>query len=92
MLSVFHGFVFRLGSFQQIQAELTQPALQRWVGAERAFGDDVLRYSLSGFHLQGLEAMLVQVNRKLKRNKAFDAGRLQGRIVAAVDGIKVLSS
>jgi len=91
-LSVFHGFVFRLGSFQQLQAELTQPALQRWVGAERAFGDDVLRYSLSGFHLQGLEEMLVQVNRKLKRNKAFDAGRVQGRIVAAVDGIEVLSS
>jgi len=91
-LAVFHGFVFRLGSFQQLEAELTQPALQRWVGADRAFGDDVLRYSLSGFHLQGLQDMLVQTNRTLKRNKAFDAGRLQGRIVAAVDGIEVLSS
>ena len=36
--------------------------------------------------------MLVQVNRTLKRNKALDIGRVQGRIVAALDGIEVLSS
>jgi len=46
--------------------------------------DDVLRYSLSGFHLEGLERMLVQVNRTLKRSKALDTGRVQGRIVAAL--------
>jgi len=91
-LAAFHGFAFRLPSFEQLEAELTQPALQQWVGAERAFRDDVLRYSLSGFHLEALERMLVQVNRTLKRNKALDQGRVQGRIVAAVDGIEVLSS
>ena len=91
-LATFHGFVFRLPSFQQMETELAQPALQRWVGADRAFRDDVLRYSLSGFSLSGLEAMLVHVNRTLKRNKAFDTGRVQGRIVAALDGIEVLSS
>jgi len=41
-----------LPSFQQLEAELTQPALQQWIGAGRAFRDDVLRYSLSGFHLE----------------------------------------
>jgi hypothetical protein len=39
-----------------------------------------------------LEAMLADVNRRLKRGKAFDAGRVQGRLVAALDGIEVLSS
>lgn len=91
-LAAFHGFVFRLPSFQQLEAELAQPALQRWIGADRAFRDDVLRYSLSGFSLDGLQSMLVSVNRTLKRNKAFDAGRVRGRIVAALDGIEVLSS
>jgi len=91
-LSTFHGFVFRLPSFQQMEAELAQPALQRWVGADRPFSDDVLRYSLSGFDLEGLERMLVQINRTLKRNKVFDADRLQGRIIAAMDGVEVLSS
>lgn len=91
-LAVFHAFVFRLPSFQQLESELAQPALQCWIGASRAFSDDVLRYSLSGFQLEGLERMLTDVNRTLKRNKVFDADRVQGRIVAALDGIEVLSS
>jgi len=36
--------------------------------------------------------MLVHVHRTLQRNKAFDTGRVQGRSVAALDGIEVLSS
>jgi len=91
-LATFHGFAFRLPSFQQLEAALSQPALQRWIGAHRGFRDDVLRYSLSSFHLENLERMLVQINRTLKRNKALDPGRVQGRIVAALDGIEVLSS
>ena len=91
-LAAFHGFVFRLRSFQQLQAEIAHPAFQNWIGAPRAFQDDVLRYSLCGFSLPPLEAMLVDVNRTLKRNKVFDDGRVQGRIVAALDGIEVLSS
>jgi len=90
--AVFYAFVFRLPSFQQLEAELAQPALRSWLGLERAFGDDVVRYSLCGFDVEGLRQMLVDVNRRLKRNKAFDAGRVQGRIVAALDGIEVLSS
>lgn len=91
-LAAFHGFVFRLRSFQQLEAEISHPAFQNWIGAPRAFRDDVLRYSLCGFSLPPLEAMLVDVNRTLKRNKVFDEGRVQGRIVAALDGIEVLSS
>jgi hypothetical protein len=91
-LATFHSFVFRLPSFQQLESELTQPSLQRWVGADRAFSDDALRYSLSGFHLDGLDQMLTDINRTLKRNKVFDADRVQGCIVAALDGIEVLSS
>lgn len=91
-LAVFHGFVFRLRSFRQLERELAQPALLNWIGAGRAFGDDVLRYSLAGFDLDGLNQILTGVNRTLKRNKAFDAGRVQGHIVAALDGVEVLSS
>lgn len=79
-------------SFQQLKSDLAQPSLQHWVGSDRGFGDDVPRYSLCGFDLTGLEAMLVQSNRTLKRGKAFDEGRVQARIVAALDCIEVLSS
>ena len=91
-LAMFHGFVFRLPSVQQLEADLAEPYLQQWVGVKRAFRDDALRYSLCGFALEPLEQMWVDVNRRLKRNKASDAGRVQGRIVAALDGIEVLSS
>jgi hypothetical protein len=91
-LAVFHAFLFRLPSFRQLEADLAEPSFQRQIGVERAFGDDVLRYSLCGFDLVALQQMLVAVNRRLKRNKAFDDGRVQGRIVAALDGIEVLSS
>lgn len=91
-LALFHGFVFRLPSFQQLDQELNHSYFQHWIGAERAFRDDTLRYSLCGFELASLEAMLVDVNRRLKRSKAFDEGRVQGRLVAALDGIEVLSS
>jgi hypothetical protein len=91
-LALFYGFVFRLSSFQQLEADLAEPSLQRWLGVQEAFGDDVLRYSLCGFDVESLERMLVEVNRRLKRNKALDPGRLQGRRVAALDGIEILSS
>ena len=91
-LALFHSFVFRLPSLQQLDKELSHSYLQQWIGAERSFRDDTLRYSLCGFDLDPLEAMLVDVNRRLKRGKAFDEGRVQGRMVAALDGIEVLSS
>lgn len=91
-LSLFYGFVFRLTSFQQLEADLAQPHMQRWAEAPRAFRDDTLRYSLASFELQALEQMLVGINRRLKRNKAFEPGRVQGRVVAALDGIELLSS
>jgi Transposase DDE domain len=91
-LAVFHSFVFRLPSFQQLHSELAHSHFQRWIGAERPFADDTLRYSLCGFDLDPLEALLVDVNRRLKRSKSFDEGRVQGRLAAALDGIEVLSS
>ena len=91
-LALFHSFVFRLPSFQQLDSELSHSYLQQWIGAERPFHDDVLRYSLCGFNLAPLETMLVDVNRRLKRGKAFDEGQVQGHLVAALDGIEVLSS
>jgi hypothetical protein len=77
-LALFHAFVFRLPSFQRLDSELNHSYLQRWIGAERAFRDDTLRYSLCSFDLQPLEDMLVDVNPRFKRGKVFDEGRVQG--------------
>lgn len=90
--ALFYGFVFRLRSFKELEADLAQPQLRRRIGAPRSFRDDTLRYSLSSFALEPLEQMLVAANRQLKRNKAFEPGRVQGQIVAALDGMEILSS
>ncbi len=90
--ALFYGFVFRLRSFKELEADLAQPQLQQHLGASRPFRDDTLRYSLASFATEPLEQMLVTVNRQLKRNKALDPGRVQGPLVAALDGIEVLSS
>ena len=34
-LALFHAFVFRLPSFQQLDAELSHSHLIQWIGAER---------------------------------------------------------
>lgn len=91
-LAVFHAFAFRLPSFQQLETDLAHSPLSQWIGVQRPFSDDTLRYSLCGFHLEPLEQMLVDVNRRLKRSKALDPGRVQGHLVAALDGIELLSS
>ena len=91
-LALFHALVFRLPSFQQLDTELSHSYLQNWIGAERPFHDDVLRYSLCSFNLEPLEQTLVDIARRLKRRKALDVGRVQGHLVAALDGIEVLSS
>jgi hypothetical protein len=92
LLALFHGFGLRPSSFLQLQADLGQPQLQHCTEAPRAFGDDVLRYGLASFALAPLEQVLVNINRRLKRNKTLDLGRVQDRVVAALDGIEVLSS
>ena len=83
-LALFHAFVFRLPSFQQLDSELGHSYLQHWIGAERAFRDGTLRYSLCSFDLGPLEAMLVDSNRRLKRSKAFDEGRVQTGNISAL--------
>ena len=57
--------------------EVTGPTMYRalGIGMDRAFGDDVFRYSLCSFELQPLEQMLVAINRRLKRKKVFDSGQ-----------------
>src|ERR1035441_10087085 len=45
-LALFYSFAFRLPSFQQLEADLQHSFLPQWIGAERPFRDDTLRYSL----------------------------------------------
>jgi hypothetical protein len=65
---------------------------ERLLAALFGCGSAVLRYSLCSFNLETLEQTLVDTAPRLKRRKALDAGHVQGRRVAALDGIEAVSS
>lgn len=90
--AVFYGFLFRRGSFHQLEADLQDPFLQQWIGLAEPFREGTIRYSYSSFALVPLEEMLVAINQQMKRNKVFSQGLVAGRIVAALDGVEILSS
>jgi len=90
--AVFFAFVFRLPSFHQLEQEMATGFLPHWIGSSQPFSEDTLRYSFSSFELSGLEQMLGAINQQLKRNKVFSQGQIAGRILAALDGIEILSS
>lgn len=90
--AVFYGFLFRRGSFHQLEADLQDPFLQQWSGLAEPFREGTIRYSYSSFALVPLEEMLVAINQQMKRNKVFSQGLVAGRIVAALDGGEILSS
>lgn len=90
--AVFWLFTYRLPSFHQLEAELQQPAFYAAVGARAPFSEDTLRYVCSRLVPESLETVLVRTNQRLKRNKAFDAGQIAGRLVAALDGTELFAS
>jgi len=90
--ALFTGFLLRLPSVHQLEAELRQPAFCAAVGAAAPFSEDTVRYVCSRLAPEPLEALLVRTTQRLKRNKAFAAGQVAGRLVAALDAIELFAS
>ncbi len=76
------------------------PNLPRVAAGHKLEGDaTVTRSILSGAPsgavsvrpLEPLEQMPAAISRRLNRNKALDPGRVQGRLMAARDGVEVLA-
>jgi hypothetical protein len=84
--SLFLGAVLRVPSFLQLEAETRRPAWQRLIGRSKSISDDTLAYGLEHARLEDLRAVLVAVNQILKANKAFEAAKINGLLVVAVDG------
>ena len=92
-LAVFHGFAFRLPSFQQLEAELTQPALQQWIGASAALTLSFNRYAAGLLHWLKVGASPNDVQTQVQRRVALMALNIYtqpitesiGRCVEALD-------
>jgi Transposase DDE domain len=91
-LSVFGMHALRLGSFNELEAQLRiARRWEPWVGPRKPSAD-TLGYSLERFHLEGPRLMLAEVGRGMKRKKVFRRLYPDSYWVAAIDGIETFKS
>ena len=79
------GAVLRKPSFLQLQFESARRGWQRLIAQAAAITDDRLAYVAERYRLEDWRALLVQTNQVLKRNKAFEAAKIHGLLVVAID-------
>lgn len=91
-LSVFAMHALRLGSFNELEAQLRIPCRwEPWVGTRKPSADS-LGYCLERFDLQGLRDLLAQVGRNIKRKKVFRRLYPDSYWVGAIDGVETVKS
>ncbi len=83
--SLFLGALIRVSSLLQLQAETARPGWQRLIGWSKPISDDTFDYTLERYYLEDLRQVLVDINKALKRNKAFEPAKINGLLVVAID-------
>jgi hypothetical protein len=91
-LSVFAMHAMRLGSFNELEAQLRIAGRwEPWVGRRKPSAD-TLGYCLARLDLAGPRALLAGVGRQMKRKKVFRRLYPDAYWVAALDGIETYQS
>ncbi len=83
--TLFLGAFLRRGSFLQIQADSRRRGWQRLIDHAAAISDERLAYVVERYRLEDLRAGLRQINKTLKRNKAFESAKVDGLLVVEID-------
>ena len=86
LLSLFWGAVLRIPSWLQLEAETKRKRWHRQVNWPKPISDDTFDYVTERLDVRALRQTLVTTNKILKRNKAFEANKHQGLLVASLDG------
>lgn len=84
-LSLVLGEVVHIPSFLQLEAETQLPQWQRWVGYKGQISHDTFGYVSERLDPEQLRRGAIWINRRLKRGKAFEAGKLKGLLAISVD-------
>jgi len=79
------GALLRKPSFLQLQFESARRGWQRLIAQAAPITDDRMVYVCERYRLEDWRAVLVSTNQTLKRNKAFDAAKIHGLLVVAID-------
>jgi hypothetical protein len=86
------GALLRVPSLLQLQQETRRRGYRRLLGWPTPISDDAFDYGLAHADLGVLRGLLVAVNRTLKQNKMFEAAKIQGLLVVAIDGNEQFAS
>jgi len=84
-VTLFLGALLRQPSFLQLQFESARRGWQRLMAYAEAITDDRMVYVCERYRLEDWRAVLVSANQVLKRNKAFEAAKIHGLLVVALD-------
>jgi hypothetical protein len=77
-LSLILGEVVHIPSFLQLQEETKVPQWQQWVGYRHPISHDTFGYASERLDPEQLRRAGIWINHKLKRGKAFEAGKTNG--------------
>ncbi|MBU6398837.1 MAG: transposase [Verrucomicrobia bacterium] len=84
-LSLVLGEVVGSPSLLQLEQETKLPQWQRWVGYPGPISHDTFGYVAERLDPEPLRRAVRWINRKLKRGKAFEAGKVKGLLAVNLD-------
>jgi len=84
-LSLILGEVVQVPSLLQLQEETKLPQWQRWMGYQRPISHDTFGYVSERLDPGQLRRAARFIHRKLKRGKAFEAGKINGLLCVNLD-------
>lgn len=90
--TLFLGAMLRKPSFLQLQFESARRGWQRLIAHAAAITDDRLVYVGERYRLEDWRGLLVHTNQVLKRNQAFEAAKIHGLLVVAIDANEQFNS
>ena len=85
LLSLLLGVVIRAGSYLAISKQTKRRGWRHLIHWPTRIGDDVFGYVGERFYLEDLRQTLVEVNKRLKSNKALESCKINGLLFLSLD-------
>ena len=85
LLSLLLGVVIRAGSYLAISQQTKRRRWQHLIHWGKRISDDAFHYVSERFYLEDLRQGLVEVNQRLKANKALESCKINGLLFLSLD-------
>ena len=85
LLSLLLGVIVRAASYLEVSQQTKRRRWQHLVHWPNPISDDAFSYVSERFNVEDLRGCLVQINRRLKSNKALESCQINGLLFASLD-------